>query len=295
MEPPADASALLPQASTGDPLPVPTHGSPAAITGGTGFNDAPRLTGGATYQDTIATGGSRFYRVPLQWGQRLSYLVTEVGPAQPPLGITGSPVRVKLFNPVRLDITETAGRNSELWFADEPAEPINGDTAYPVRYTNREGTEQRGFALDGDYYLQVNANRNDDEPTATTFLVTVVISGAVEPGPIYQQAGAGGAGSAINQSSTPSTASSATASAPVMTSAPRSSTSTAATTSSGSDPATTPTGQASPITGTGMPGWVWALVGFLAAAAVAGLLFVLSRRRASSLPGSQDGQPGSRH
>ena len=192
MEPAADAGGLLPQASEGDPLPMLTHGAPTVLTGGTGFNDAPRLTSGVTYQDTIATGESRFYRVPQQWGQRFSYLVTEVGPAQPPLGVVGSIVWVDLFNPVRADITGSVESTGSLWFTDEPDKPFSATTPYPVRYTNREGVEQSGYSLDGDYYLRVNADRNEDEPSTTTYLITVVVSGDLEPGPVYQVAGATG-------------------------------------------------------------------------------------------------------
>ena len=98
------------------------------LTGGTGFNDAPRLTSGVTYQDTIATGESRFYRVPQQWGQRFSYLITEVGPAQPPLGVVGSIVWVDLFNPVRADITGSVESTGSLWFTDEPDKPFSANS-----------------------------------------------------------------------------------------------------------------------------------------------------------------------
>ena len=289
MEPAADAGGLLPQASEGDPLPMLTHGAPTVLTGGTGFNDAPRLTSGVTYQDTIATGESRFYRVPQQWGQRFSYLITEVGPAQPPLGVVGSIVWVDLFNPVRADITGSVESTGSLWFTDEPDKPFSATTPYPVRYTNREGVEQSGYSLDGDYYLRVNADRNDDEPSATTYLITVVVSGDLEPGPVYQVAGA--TGPPTSAPATPASSASAT----TVQSATAAQTSIAAS-ASASNPATAPTGQATPINGPAVPGWVWALVAVLAAGAVAAMLFVRSRRRPAP-PAAQDGndQPGVRH
>ena len=45
--------------------------------------------------------------------------------------------------------------------------------------------------MDGDYYVQVNADRSEQEPSSTGFLITVVVSGDVEPGPVYQTTGAG--------------------------------------------------------------------------------------------------------
>ena len=43
-------------------LPAPVHGPPTALTGGSSFNDAPELTSGTTYADTLVTGESRYYR-----------------------------------------------------------------------------------------------------------------------------------------------------------------------------------------------------------------------------------------
>jgi Ca-activated chloride channel family protein len=278
MEPPADASGLLPQASQGDPLPAPTHGTPTALTGGTGFNDAPRLTSNATYQDTVATGQSRFYRVPQQWGQRFSYLVTEVGPAQPSLGIVGSLVWVDLFNPVRSVVTGSVETTGRLWYSNDPSEPFSGDTPYPVRYTNRKGVEQRGFSLDGDYYLRVNADRNEDEPSSTTYLITVVVSGDPEPGPDYQLTGTP---TSNNPSSAPLTsAPGGSGVAPTMASVTAASSNNAAP----GTPTAGLTGQATPITESGTSGWVWVVIAGLAALAVAVLFLARFRRRPPGSP-----------
>ena len=206
MEPPAQTSGLLPAATKGAELPPVAHGAPVAFAGGNSFNDAPQLTSGTTYSDTIATGESRFYRVPLQWGQRVTYLVSEVGPSQPPTGVVGTIVWLDVFNPVRAEISGTIDNGGSTWFGNDPGAPFAGSSPYPVRYTNRDGNEQAGYSLDGDYYLRINANR-DEEPSSTSFLMTVVVSGEIEPGPTYLVAGTQAtAGSApSSQSVTPNT------------------------------------------------------------------------------------------
>ncbi|WP_420121039.1 vWA domain-containing protein, partial [Nakamurella sp.] len=214
MEPPADTAGLLPQATKGDLLPAPVHGTPTALPGGSSFNDAPVLTSGTTVTDTLITGESRYFRVPLAWGQRMSYLITEVGPAQPSLGYVGSTVWVDTFNPVRAQVTRSEDTSGKFWFRDSAADdPFAASTDYPVRYTNRFGTDQRDFALDGDYFLRVNADRHEQEPASTTFLITVVVSGEVEPGPTYLPAGSGptttGPGSSTGSTAAATTPSSA--------------------------------------------------------------------------------------
>ena len=82
-EPAADASAVPPPADKGAELAQPIHGTATPITGGDSFNNAPEITSGATYSDTVVTGDSRYFRVPLQWGQRFSYLFTPAGNPQP--------------------------------------------------------------------------------------------------------------------------------------------------------------------------------------------------------------------
>ena len=278
MEPPADTTGLLPQASKGDLLPAPVHGPAVAMTGGNSFNDAPVLTSGTTITDTLITGESRYYRVPLEWGQRMSYLITEVGPAQPSLGYVGSTVWVDTFNPVRAQVTRSQDTSGKSWYKDSASgDPFAASTDYPVRYTNRNGTDQRGFALDGDYYLRVNADRHEQEPASTTFLVTVVVSGDVEPGPAYLAAGSvptsggatSGSGSSTGSASTTSSGSPSNPSA----SAP---------------PTTVGTAQGTPLVDDPVPGWVWALGGALAAGVVAAVAILVSRRRTAGGPPSAE-------
>jgi Ca-activated chloride channel family protein len=186
MEPPADISAVPPAAGPGPVLasPNPEQQKAVAIKGGSSFNDAAQLLSGATYSDSVVTGESRYYQVPLRWGQRLSYTVTEVGPARPALGTYGAQVGVDVLGPVRNEIATTT-QSTVYWFSTVAAEPITASTTYPVRYTNRT-TSLRNSGLDGVHYLRLTAGFNSERKSSSTrFLITVVVSGAVEKGPVY--------------------------------------------------------------------------------------------------------------
>ncbi len=187
MEPPADSSAVTPAAAPGPVLasPNPDQQKAGAIKGGSSFNDAAQLLSGATYSDSVVTGESRYYQVPLQWGQRLSYTVTEVGPARPALGLYGALVGVDVFGPVRNEIATSSTGSNTYWFSTRGAEPFTASTTYPVRYTNRTGSLHNS-GLDGVHYLRLTAGFNSERKSSSTrFLITVVVSGAVEKGPVY--------------------------------------------------------------------------------------------------------------
>ncbi len=199
------------------------------------------------------------------------------------------------YNPVRAGITNLANTSGSSWFANAVDDrPFSASTPYPARYTNRDGTSQREFSLDGDYYVRVNADRHEKEPSSTTFLITVVVSGDVEAGPVYQVAGADVTATATGSASTsvlPATSPAASA-----TSSPATPSATPPAGTSASSDLAALTGQSAPTSEPAVPGWVWAAVAVVAAAAVAAFLLVRSRRRTTDAAGP-DGtdQPGSRH
>lgn len=206
-EPPADASAVPPPAAEQDGLAAPTHGNPVAMAGGNSFNDAPEITSGTTYSDTVVTGENRYFRIPLEWGQRFTYLLTPTGPADPQL-YPGAIAWVDVFNPVRDSVEMTRfDTTGAIWFTKNPPDPFTASTPYPVRYTNRDVTDSRGFSLDGDYYLRLSVNLNDSEPSSTAYLLTVVVSGDPEQGPVYRPTGSGQTTGSTGPTSSPSASS----------------------------------------------------------------------------------------
>ena len=115
------------------------------------------ITSGATSSDTVVTGDSRYFRVPLQWGQRFSYLFTPAGNPQPVIS-PGAYVSVEVFNPVRQQVDMTKYDNGgEFWFnSTRPPNSLTASTVYPARYTNRSVFGSRDYSLDGDYYLRLS-------------------------------------------------------------------------------------------------------------------------------------------
>ena len=74
----------------------------------------------------------------------------------------------------------------EFWFNSGQPNSFSASTVYPARYTNRLVFElQQQYSLDGDYYLRLMAPLTD-KPSSEGYLLTVAISGEVEPGPVYQ-------------------------------------------------------------------------------------------------------------
>jgi len=273
-EPPADDSGVPPPAAEQDGAPAPAHGSPVALAGGNSFNDAPRIASGTTYTDTVVTGDSRYFRIPLQWGQRFTYLLSPTGPAQPAL-FPGAIAWMDVFDPVRDKVDMTRYDSSgEIWFKSAPPDPFTASTPYPVRYSNREMVDSRGYALDGDYYLRLSTDLHVEEPSSTAYLLTVVVSGGPEPGPVYQPAG-----------SVASTDSSTTTPAGTPTSASTATKASASATSSDTPPPTVVaiggTGTSSPISGV-----LWALLGAGVVLVIGLGVWLISRRRHPA-----DGQP----
>ncbi|MGW5422640.1 hypothetical protein [Streptomyces sp. NPDC003943] len=130
--------------------------------GGTGFNDAAGLSGdGGTWRDELRPGESRFYRVPVAWGQQL-FVRARFGNAAAPPGRPALPdgLRLALYNPARGAVDETKGL-----YTGEPA-TLSLATA-PAAYANRStGTTNAVGAMRfaGDYYVQVTLDRAAPAP-----------------------------------------------------------------------------------------------------------------------------------
>lgn len=186
VEPPADTSrvpAAYKKALPG--LPQPTFGTVSPTSAGSSFNDATELRSGVPYSDRIVTGEDRFYKVALRWGQRFAFSVKETGPPSPANGVQVL-AWMDFYNPMRQAVSMTGDDTSgRRWFAQRDEDPFTGSTDVPVRYTNRTSIENRHYQLDGFYYLRLNADFAKKQ-ASTRYLVTVVVSGSPEPGPVYR-------------------------------------------------------------------------------------------------------------
>ncbi|MDI3402783.1 hypothetical protein [Streptomyces cavernicola] len=183
-----------------DPVaPPPPTGAPEEAEGGTGFNDA-RLLGHGVWQDRIRPGQTRFYRVPVDWGQQLSAQVELEGAKSGGGGVLGSvpkALNVSVHNPARTTVT-SVGESYRGEPVDTTLEPMAA-VAYENRYAARPETKQVRFP--GSYYVQVTLDpklrqKYGDDGLALTLHLGVTgeprtdVAYAGDPGPF--QVGEGG-------------------------------------------------------------------------------------------------------
>ncbi|MGW5396370.1 hypothetical protein [Streptomyces sp. NPDC003952] len=123
----------------------------AARAGGTGFNDA-RALGTGVWSDELRPGQTRFYRVPLDWGQQLG-LAAELsaGTMTKDSGYASPGLSVALYSPYRSLIeTEDASYDGKQTGLTLPRTP-------PVAYENRFASDRKAGAVRvaGWYYVAV--------------------------------------------------------------------------------------------------------------------------------------------
>ncbi|MFI1964442.1 hypothetical protein ACH429_10005 [Streptomyces pathocidini] len=185
-----DGRRMVPPTGRRSAPPVPPTGKGTVRRGGTGFNDAPAV-GGGVWRDAARPGETRFYRVPLEWGQRLSATV-ELANAVPRGGRSGyasGGLGAELYNTARGRVV-----SGSTGYDGQGAVLSLGPTA-PVAYENRFGVaddEAAAMRFAGWYYLAITfgaeAAELTDEPVRLTLRLTV--DGEAESGPPYAGAAA---------------------------------------------------------------------------------------------------------
>ncbi|QEV22399.1 hypothetical protein CP975_17760 [Streptomyces alboniger] len=181
--------------------PVAPTGERKVREGGTSFNGA-RALGKGVWGDSIEPGGTLFYRVPVDWGQRLS-VAAELGSlssggeaagggerggvgreAGRGTGYVASALVMTLSNPVRAEVddADTAYDGSQKSAVLDPVPPV----AYENRFAPADAVAAMRFA--GWYYLTVHlsadvAGKFGAAPLDLTLRVDV--DGAARPGPVY--------------------------------------------------------------------------------------------------------------
>ncbi|MFG2308998.1 hypothetical protein ACGFS9_10025 [Streptomyces sp. NPDC048566] len=157
-------------------------GTPRRRGGGAGFHGATPL-GQGVWGDRVSPGETRFYKVPVDWGQQF-HATAELGSSPGGDGYVGTALAVSLYNPVRGFVDDVGagydGRQRTAALASLP----------PVAYENRYALSDRvsGMRFAGSYYLVVHlaeqvADRFGDGPFGLTLRVRV--SGSPRPGPAY--------------------------------------------------------------------------------------------------------------
>lgn len=155
-----------------------------AVLGGGSFTDAPIVLPG-TSTDSIRAGETLYYRVKLDWGQRLSY-----GVALDPAHVgTFIGTTTKVRNPVRIAI-DSAGTDNALYFPGSTGARLSNSTV-PVTFRNRENTRSslNPVSLAGYYYIEVHLDYFSDLATAQAPVrLAVRVSGNPAGKPAYQSA-----------------------------------------------------------------------------------------------------------
>ncbi|MEU9142485.1 hypothetical protein [Streptomyces sp. NPDC048349] len=161
-------------------------------TGGTGFNDA-RALGGGVWRDELRPGQTRFYRVPLDWGQQLG-LSAELSAAKLTKQFTSASngLTVSLYSPYRSLVSyEDAsydGKQAGVTLEKTP----------PVTYENRFSgdTDVRSVGIAGWYYIAVTMGGKvaefTEDATPVPLTLRTDVSGAPAKAPAYAQGLAAG-------------------------------------------------------------------------------------------------------
>ncbi|MFD3545057.1 hypothetical protein ACFWUW_05455 [Streptomyces sp. NPDC058655] len=170
-------------------------GEPVPRSGGTGFNDA-RALGAGVWRDELRPGQTRFYRVPLDWGQQLG-VGAELAAARltKAYGSASNGLTVSLYSPYRQLISSEGasydGKQTGLTLEKTP----------PVAYGNRHSSDRdvQHVGIAGWYYLAVTMGgkvaefTEDAVPVPLTLRTDLV--GAPGKAPAYREPlGAGGFG-----------------------------------------------------------------------------------------------------
>ncbi|MFG3507327.1 hypothetical protein ACGF5F_17730 [Streptomyces sp. NPDC047821] len=125
-------------------------GAPRERSGGAGFFDATGLTEGE-WTDRIEPGQSRFYRVPVDWGQQI-FASADLG-SSAGRGFVGGALDMTLFNPMQGVVTSANSVSYDGKQKSADLEPLP-----PVKYENRfdSGSRFVNTRFAGWYYLRVS-------------------------------------------------------------------------------------------------------------------------------------------
>ncbi|MFD8543597.1 hypothetical protein [Streptomyces sp. NPDC059649] len=166
--------------STATPAPR-TDATKRRAKGGTGFNDAGSLASGV-WKDHIEPGETRFYRVPVDWGQRLNLSAELPNSTTGKTRFLANALGLSVYNPAR----GAVGNDSFVAYDNgAAAKKYTAPVDYGNRFNPTDAVSAMRFA--GWYYLAVSLNPR----TAPYFrkgadlTLRVDVRQKPEPGPEY--------------------------------------------------------------------------------------------------------------
>ena len=132
-----------------------TFGEAKPVNGGNNAAQAPEVKSGDNISDTIVPGEQKFYKIPVEWGQR-PVIAARTGNSERD---NADSMGVALLNPFEVSVAD-----GTMHFYQD-SEDLNLSTDRPVEYNNRESNVGgRPVANAGYYYATVRmANYRPDE------------------------------------------------------------------------------------------------------------------------------------
>lgn len=132
-----------------------TFGEAKPVSGGNNAAQAPEVKSGDTISDTIVPGEQKFYKIPVEWGQR-PVIAARTGNSERD---NADSMGVALLNPFEVSVA-----NGTMHFYQD-SEDLNLSTDRPVEYNNRStNVGGQSIANAGYYYATVRmANYRPDE------------------------------------------------------------------------------------------------------------------------------------
>lgn len=186
----ADDAAMPTEAPEDWPSASPAPPTPATDNrrqGGSGYYDATSLETGE-WKDEITPGQTRFYRVPVDWGQQI-FATAGLGNSTASDEYVSGALAMALDNPAQGHV----GDASPMAYSGKPAS-VSLDPVPPVAYRNRFAASSSVSAVRfaGWYYLSVTlspevAEAYGDKPFPLT--LTVKVEGETEGSPYAGDAG----------------------------------------------------------------------------------------------------------
>ncbi|ORC21968.1 hypothetical protein A7979_00125 [Rothia nasimurium] len=161
-------------------LPSMRFGQPSEIVGGKNYAEAKELSSGNTYRDTLVRGEMKFYKLPVEWGQRPVVAIRSVE------GETGETV------PVNYVLTDPFYHDTYL-FQNTKTEG-NVEVVAPSRYIeyNNRGDYVDSYGANsraGNYYFAVSmrgSNAEKLEGAEQPFEISVLMDGEPTIGPDWR-------------------------------------------------------------------------------------------------------------
>ncbi|MFD6275450.1 hypothetical protein ACFWFI_07735 [Streptomyces sp. NPDC060209] len=180
-EPGLKPGAAEPQAPTSWSSKAPSaggEGTPQKVNGGTGFNDAVAVDDG-TWRDDLRPGDSRFYKVPVAWGQQLFLRAQLANSTSGSSAFSANGLRLALYNTARGLVSDKS-----TGYTGTPT-GVDLGTA-PAAYANRFARASDGesaMRFEGWYYIQVSLDPKVSSSVPMT--LNVGLEGTAQQGPPY--------------------------------------------------------------------------------------------------------------